>query len=279
MFIFRCSLLSLLLASTTLCAQHQDATFDSPPLSEETAIPRNSPYHLSLRRELLYGGGGVGAVLGGNYLWNRVGPVDYKSVEMFAIGGVDNLNFYYDGSGARALSDNTKRAALYLPALLLLHRDTRRDAGKIGLLFGEALLINHGLTNITKATVKRPRPYLGDPRWDRNQPLLVDDRASFLSGHTSGTAVGSFFFASVFSDYFPDSKLKPYVWTTAIALPALTGYLRVRAARHYPTDVIAGYALGATIGYFVPKLHKRPLLKGKLKVLGGPGGVSMRLHL
>ena len=34
------------------------------------------------------------------------------------------------------------------------------------------------------------------------------------------------------------------------------GWLRVRAGRHYPTDVLAGAALGTFIGWLVPRLHE-----------------------
>lgn len=63
----------------------------------------------------------------------------------------------------------------------------------------------------------------------------------------------------MFADYYPDSKLKPFVWGVSIGLPALTGYLRIRAGQHYPSDIVAGYALGAAVGWLVPTLHKRPI--------------------
>ena len=122
------------------------------------------------------------------------------------------------------------------------------------------MAITGGITSITKAGFLRVRPYVYAPDWDPNQPLESGDRASFLSGHTSLSAAGSFFFARVFADYHPDSRLKPYVWGLAATIPAVTGYLRIRAARHFPSDVLAGYALGASIGYLVPTLHKKPIL-------------------
>ena len=73
----------------------------------------------------------------------------------------------------------------------------------------------------------------------------------------------SFFGAKVFSDYSDNTTHKVLVWTGAIILPAVVGYLRVRAGRHFPTDVIAGYAIGGAIGYLVPFLHKmKPLKEG-----------------
>jgi hypothetical protein len=62
------------------------------------------------------------------------------------------------------------------------------------------MLINAGLTNLAKAAFRRPRPYVFNPNWDANRTVKSGDRSSLLSGHTSGSAAGSFFFASVFSD-------------------------------------------------------------------------------
>jgi len=52
------------------------------------------------------------------------------------------------------------------------------------------------------------------------------------------------------------SRWKPIVWTAAATIPAITGYLRVRGGRHFPTDVIGGYIVGAAVGCLVPHLHR-----------------------
>ena len=97
--------------------------------------------------------------------------------------------------------------------------------------------------------------------------------------HTSLSAAGSFFAARVFSDYYPDSKWKPVVWGAAVAIPAVTGYLRVRGGRHFPTDVIAGYAVGALAGWGVPALHKRSGLADRLSLRAGPAYFSLSWNL
>ena len=85
-----------------------------------------------------------------------------------------------------------------------------------------------------------------------------DARMSFFSGHTSTVAAFSFFGAKVFSDYSDNTTHKALVWTGAVILPAVVGYLRVRAGRHFPTDVIAGYLVGGAIGYLVPYPQQSP---------------------
>ena len=65
--------------------------------------------------------------------------------------------------------------------------------------------------------------------------------------------------AKVVSDYHPNMKkgLKAIMWSGAVMIPATTAYLRVTAGRHFPTDVVAGFATGALVGFIIPHLHKK----------------------
>jgi len=38
-------------------------------------------------------------------------------------------------------------------------------------------------------------------------------------------------------------------------LPAIQGYLRVRAGKHFPTDVITGYIVGLGSAWLMHKMH------------------------
>ena len=39
--------------------------------------------------------------------------------------------------------------------------------------------------------------------------------------------------------------------------PAFTGFNRVKGLKHFPTDVITGFTVGAATGILVPHLHKK----------------------
>ncbi|WP_020567380.1 phosphatase PAP2 family protein [Neolewinella persica] len=242
------------------------------------AADGNGPYYLSLKRELLYGGAGALSLGVGTYLQAQLDAPLRRELEITAydqINAFDRLGSNYELGNSRKLSDYGLYAGVALPGLLILDKDTRGDFGKITLLYAETMMVAGGLTNITKAGFARPRPYVYGPDWVPGTELKSGDQAAFVSGHTSLSAAGSFFFARVFSDYHPDSKLKPYVWGLAATVPAVTGYLRIRAGRHYPTDVIVGYALGATVGYLVPKLHKKPILPKGMRINAGATGVQL----
>lgn len=148
---------------------------------------------------------------------------------------------------------------------------------KIAALYGETFFITTGITLLIKTTVKRNRPFVYNPEAPLDKKLTRNARTAFLSGHTSISAANCFFSAKVFSDYYPESKWKPVVWTTAAILPAITGYLRVKAGKHYPTDTIAGYLLGATTGLLIPQLHKKKM--EKVSFYGGPSGLLLQVSL
>ena len=51
------------------------------------------------------------------------------------------------------------------------------------------------------------------------------------------------------------------MWTGAAIVPALVGFTRVKAGKHYWTDVLTGYAVGALVGTLTPFLHRREFRK------------------
>jgi membrane-associated phospholipid phosphatase len=83
-----------------------------------------------------------------------------------------------------------------------------------------------------------------------------DARESFFSGHTSTTAAFAFSTAKIWSDHHVGSRWQPWVWVGAAAVPLTTGILRIRAGKHFPSDVLAGMAVGALCGWLVPELHR-----------------------
>ena len=240
-----------------------------------------APYNLNFGREALVIGAGGASLVGGVLLKDQtalftpdeLARLDPSQVNSFDRGAIDNVSRH-----AREASDYFLNGSHVFPLLFLANQDTRRDFGKIAFLWGETLMLNGGLTFASKYAFRRPRPFVYNREIDVQYKMTVSAKTAFFSGHTSMTAANTFFAAKVFSDYFPESGWKPVVWSTAVVIPAITGYLRVRAGRHYPSDVIVGYATGALLGYFIPHLHKRPGLKDKgLELHGGLNGALLRL--
>jgi len=113
-----------------------------------------------------------------------------------------------------------------------------------------------------------------------------DANRSFFSGHASHTAAFSFFMAKVIHDYHKNAKrkVKRIIWISAATIPMFTSYLRVKAGKHFPTDVITGYIVGASVGFLIPHLHKKKATEkrtAQLMPILSPGysGVSLTIPL
>ena len=61
----------------------------------------------------------------------------------------------------------------------------------------------------------------------------------------------------VYYDLHPEANNRFLFYTLAIIPSAYTGYLRYKGAKHFPTDILTGMAVGALTGILVPEFHKR----------------------
>lgn len=163
----------------------------------------------------------------------------------------------YHNEGAEGISDFPFYGSFGLPFLLLADEHTRANAPQIGLLYLETMAITGALFTQINGRVNRRRPSVYSQT--AGPDIRMDDKSqnAFYGGHVAATAAATFFTAKVFNDYFPDSPARPYVWAGAAVVPAAVGYLRLQAGKHFLSDTVLGYLLGAGAGLLVPHLHKR----------------------
>jgi len=181
---------------------------------------------------------------------SQLRPTDIWALDRWAV------HQYPTGAKARKASDLLLYSSFIVPWATMLDQKGRDDVGKVGTFYLQALLINSALTNLTKGIVKRSRPLAYNEFVDVNLKLEKGVRTSFFSGHTSNTAAMTFLTAKLYADFYPDSNLKPLVWSTAALIPAATGFFRMRGGKHYLTDVLTGFVVGAAIGILVPEVHR-----------------------
>lgn len=236
-----------------------------------------SPYYFNKKTDgiiLLSGGVVTGVGLYYRSQTSMLSMDDLASLQATDVNSFDRIAIENYSTTADRWSDVFWGGSHLLPLVFLSHTNTRNDIGKIAGLYGEVFLLNASITGLIKYTARRSRPFVYNPDVDLYKKQKRTARTAFLSGHTSMTAANCFFTAKVFSDYYPDSSWKPFVWTGAALVPALTGYLRIKAGKHYPTDTIAGYVLGAMVGVLVPQLHKNR--DSHLTAFGGGNGVVVQ---
>ncbi len=110
----------------------------------------------------------------------------------------------------------------------------RREALEIFAMSFSGWLLSHAM----KFVFQRPRPDL--------VPYGADVfSSSFPSGHATVSAVVYLTLAAVLARSTDDVRVKAFVVSLAILLTVAIGFSRVYLGVHWPTDVLAGWSLGA----------------------------------
>lgn len=85
----------------------------------------------------------------------------------------------------------------------------------------------------------------GRPRPDLVAHLAEVSSASFPSGHAMLAAVIYLTLGALLASVLPQQRLRIYVFVVAFALTIVVGVSRVYLGVHWPTDVLAGWCVGA----------------------------------
>ena len=217
----------------------------------------DEPFNVDTDKEIIISASGAAigiaaiiAMLNTNQLTldeiNSLNPQDVNSFDRIAIGPHQS----------DILGDALLYTSFLFPLSFLTYDKTIEDFGTVALMYGEAVLLNASINALVKVLTLRNRPYVYDKNSLLEPKLDVEARYSFYSGHTSTTAVNTFYTAKVYSAYISNETTKTLMWTAAAIIPAITGFSRVNTHNHFPTDVIVGYIVGAAIGYLIPEIHK-----------------------
>jgi len=157
-------------------------------------------------------------------------------------------------------SNRTLTAIVLLPSVLLLDRQIRRDWLDMLLIYMESISITNNIYEwsfIGPSFQNKIRPVAYYPQLPASRTQVGTVRNSFYSGHVASAATATFLMAKMYSDYHPEIGDAKYLLYAAAAVPPLIeGYLRVRALRHFPSDVMVGLGVGAFVGILIPELHR-----------------------
>ncbi|MCF8257238.1 MAG: phosphatase PAP2 family protein [Flavobacteriales bacterium] len=237
-----------------------------PSMAQEQKQEQDSPYDLNWKRDAIYASGALVFTGIGYFTRKQVtGHTEQTllGLDRYDVPGFDRSTVDNWRPSVATASDYMMYASAAMPLLMMADRRARQDWLGLAMMYIEVGGFTIGLTELTKGMVRRPRPYAYNTDVPLEERMAPDARLSFFSGHTSTTAAMCFLTAKVFSDYSDNRVAEGLVWTGAVIAPAVVGFLRVHSGKHFPSDVITGYLVGATIGYLVPELHrKKHLPKG-----------------
>ena len=229
--------------------------FTSTIISQE----HRSPYKTDLLTDGLYITGTVALTATGVLIIQNKSDLSSTDLENLNKNDIAAINRFAAGNydeEADELSYLPFYASFATPLLFLMGEDERSNFGQLSVLFVETMATTGALFTITAGAVEKSRPLVYNKNLDFNDRANSDAQRSFFAGHTAATAAATFFTAKVFQDYNPDSSLVPFVWAGAVAVPAYVGYLRMEAGKHFLTDNLIGFGIGAACGILVPELHK-----------------------
>jgi membrane-associated phospholipid phosphatase len=240
------------------------------------------PYVFNWKKDAITCGLGLGLVGGAGYFYFNRSPLmndQLNGLDVIDVNPFDRSATNQWSPTAAKISDGFMIGALALPFTILAFKSARENWLGLGLMYVEVGLYTVGVTELTKGITKRIRPYSYNPEAPLETKRGKDSRSSFFSGHTAMAASFSFLTAKVFHDLSDNKTAKALVWTAAALIPAATGYLRYRAGKHFPTDIITGYVVGGAIGYLVPFLHKKRKSNENLSLMPVAGPNNLGLYV
>jgi len=249
------------------------------------AADRPFPYELK-KKDLWLGPAGVGLfALGaslhsghGEITLEEIAALDRNDVNAFDRPATRNWSIAW-GDRSDVSRDIVAYSALLVTTVPPLLRGKWSQTLTVTVMFAEAYAIMGGVTYLTKVAAARKRPYLYNTDLTPEERLGAQDdpKSSFFSGHAAAAFTAAAFLSKVFTDVHGPSAWSTFVWGSSLSLAAYTSFARVKAGVHFPTDVIAGAAVGFAIGYLVPVLHKKGW-SDRVQVAAGPNMVTLNLR-
>jgi membrane-associated phospholipid phosphatase len=228
------------------------------------AAPDARPYGLNPLLDIPLAGGlwAANAHAGARLKKTREVPLNMSRLDRREIPAYDRWAIGFHSSALSGLSSGLAWSQLLIPAAVNVW-DTRSGLqpwyGAItdAVILQEALLLSSTLSSYAKSFPIHSTPLTYDPAVGEGEKRVPQNVSSFFSNHTASAFTTAVFTGYTFQLKHPESPLVPWIWGTSLTMATGVGALRVMSGKHFPTDVLAGAAVGALSGYLVPRLHLR----------------------
>lgn len=179
--------------------------------------------------------GGLAVHSGINYFWERGLAIPVKG-NSWAIRGIDNWAPLSLNKTTAHISDGTFFATALVAGVGVLYM--RDKQWHVPNMLVQNCWLTMNLTQAAKLAFLRNRPYTYG---NQMLPGKRDDHFSFFSGHTALTATMA---ATLWLERDRSSQAQTYMAIGATVFSATTAVLRVKAGKHFPTDVLVGAVIG-----------------------------------
>ncbi|GAB3898549.1 hypothetical protein GCM10028803_18180 [Larkinella knui] len=193
---------------------------------------------------------------------------DVAKLNPARINAFDRPIAYLDPSrfeGAQKRSDRFLNLSIASPILLMLSKDLRKNGLDLLAIYTTTHAVNNLLYFATAFPIRRARPLTYNPAVSITDKTGNAKSNSFYSGHVSFSTTATFFGAKVLTDHYRIKGWKRIaIFSVAAVPPILVGVNRMHAGKHFRTDVMTGFLVGAACGIGVPELHKISRKKGQL---------------
>lgn len=241
----------------------------------------NNVFEFSLKKDLPLLAGSGALSLAGFLLMNQVQPLtegELATLDPSTINGFDRAATRQYRVQDANLSDILLTISTISPFSVLASRSVRRELAPVLVMYVETAALAGGLTSISKGAFHRKRPFAYNPEALLSDRLSVDAHLSFFSGHVSTSASFSFLTAYMVNRYADREGWKIAAWAGAVVIPGTIGYWRYTSGKHFPTDILVGYFIGAGSGILIPHLHRWQLPPDvSLNLQPTPNGVHLTI--
>jgi membrane-associated phospholipid phosphatase len=151
----------------------------------------------------------------------------------------------------------TAAGIIIAPPLLLLPFERARHVANDTVVIGESMLVTSAFEAILETAVRRPRPFLYSTAAPLSYRNETSASLSFPSGHTGLSFAATFATWRTLDLLHVAPRWKWLAFGVGLTGASFVGMSRVVAGDHFPTDVIAGAAIGTGFGVLIPALHRR----------------------
>ena len=123
------------------------------------------------------------------------------------------------------------------------------------LVLTEASAWNSAVNLNVRTTRVHARPYVYGTAAPLSERRKGEAAGSFYSGHASGAFLGAVYVSTVYPLRHPEFEHEGWLWAGSLTVATGVSALRVIAGKHFPSDVIAGAAMGSLVGLGFAQLH------------------------